>query len=359
VPWALQPRMLVQDTTYEVKLHFTQPATRAWSEVLVTVGGADVFPKTRQMFAPGPGHSPAYTVKSFEARSSPNGLQVSVSSLNGFPPISGVEVWHLHTKDAFAGLHLLDSADNHLVVARASKHFRQTPTGEVLYPGPDAFSSAGLTMSPAGAQVTPSEPSLGDLVAGGLFSTQCTAPAGTPITATFSVQQSQEYRVTIFWAETSCAPPSAVWERAPCMRNSAPGSPALSAQPHCSCRAACALQSAFATAAAMHVRACTCSRGTPLMKRCGVLLGGGGSGLAPDGCVHRQLSPRAGRGRTPAGWPQRRSCPHGQRHGQHHTHERHRCIAGAAAVPPPRLLCMHAAHAGGEQRRVHRWGSRW
>lgn len=136
----------------------------------------------------------------------PQGLKVVVSALNGFPPLSGVEVWQLAAKAAAAGMHLLDRKDDRLVVACGAKGFRQSPRGEVLYPGPEAFTSAGLTLSAVGTTITPAEPALEDLVDGGLFKSVCTAPAGSGITATFNVQQAQDYSVLIYWAETACVP---------------------------------------------------------------------------------------------------------------------------------------------------------
>lgn len=105
-----------------------------------------MFPETQEFFRPGPGQKPAYHIKRFEARAGPEGLQLSVSALNGFPPISGVEVWKVLKKAAAAGITLLDSPDDNIVVACGSKSFLQSPSGIVIYPGPEAFTSAGALL---------------------------------------------------------------------------------------------------------------------------------------------------------------------------------------------------------------------
>lgn len=58
----------VQDVTYEVVLFFTKARTRAWSDVIVTVDGHEVFIESREEFSPGPGNIPEYHSKRFEAR---------------------------------------------------------------------------------------------------------------------------------------------------------------------------------------------------------------------------------------------------------------------------------------------------
>ena len=74
----------------------------------------------------------------------PDGVKLVVSSRQGFPPISGLEAWQITSKAAFVGMTLLDRPDDRVVVACGSKVFQQTPAGEILYPGPLVFSSAGL-----------------------------------------------------------------------------------------------------------------------------------------------------------------------------------------------------------------------
>lgn len=54
--------------TYEVALFFAKARTRAWSDIIVTVDGHEVFADTREEFAPGPGNVPQYHSKRFEAR---------------------------------------------------------------------------------------------------------------------------------------------------------------------------------------------------------------------------------------------------------------------------------------------------
>lgn len=58
----------VQDVTYEVALFFAKARTRAWSDVIVTLDGHEVFAESREEFAPGPGNVPEYHSKRFEAR---------------------------------------------------------------------------------------------------------------------------------------------------------------------------------------------------------------------------------------------------------------------------------------------------
>lgn len=58
----------MQDVTYEVALFFAKARTRAWSDIIVTVDGHEVFADTREEFAPGPGNVPQYHSKRFEAR---------------------------------------------------------------------------------------------------------------------------------------------------------------------------------------------------------------------------------------------------------------------------------------------------
>lgn len=128
-----------------------------------------------------------------------------MSSLNGFPPISGLEAWQITSKSAFVGMTLLDRPDDRIVVSCASKVFRQTPAGEILYPGPQAFTSAGLQIRAAAGTVTPDHSDLNDLVEGGAFSGMCTTAAGETITATFNVQERQPYTISFFWAESQCA----------------------------------------------------------------------------------------------------------------------------------------------------------
>ena len=132
-------------------------------------------------------------------------MQIVVSSLNGFPPISGMEVSQIQAKSGAVGMTLLDRADNHIVVACGSKVFQQSPGGEILYPGPEAFTSAGLTLTRLTATITPADPALADLVAGGAFQEVCTASAAGAITATFNVKKGEEYTVIPYFAETSCA----------------------------------------------------------------------------------------------------------------------------------------------------------
>ena len=133
----------MQDITCKVRLLFAKEKSTAWSNVVVTSDGTAVFPSTREMFRPGPGQQPSFHVKRFEARAGPEGLQVSVSALNGFPPITGLEVWKVLKKTAAAGISLFDSPDDRIVVACGSKLFQQSPSGVMIYPGPEAFSSAG------------------------------------------------------------------------------------------------------------------------------------------------------------------------------------------------------------------------
>lgn len=58
----------MQQTTFKVVLYFTKPKSRAWSDILVTVDGHEVFTETREKFKPGPGEEPAYLMKRFEVR---------------------------------------------------------------------------------------------------------------------------------------------------------------------------------------------------------------------------------------------------------------------------------------------------
>lgn len=135
----------------------------------------------------------------------PNGVKLVVTSRNGFPPISGLEAWQITVKSAFVGMTLLDRPDNRIVVACGSKVFQQTPAGEILYPGPQVFTSAGLKLSTVAGPITPDNTDLDDLVQGGGFSGVCTAAAGQYITATFNVQQGEPYMISFFWAESQCA----------------------------------------------------------------------------------------------------------------------------------------------------------
>eukprot|EP00892_Ulva_mutabilis_P000625 jgi/Ulvmu1/10563/UM065_0017.1 len=194
---------LNEDVTYEVALFFAKARSRAWSDIIITVDGHEVFAESREEFSPGPGNTPQYHSKRFEARAGPDGMQIVVSSLNGFPPISGMEVSQVRTKSGATGMTLLDRADDHIVVACGSKVFQQSPGGEILYPGPEAFTSAGLTLTRITTSITPAAPALADLVAGGAFRDVCTAAAGGAITATFHVQSGEEYTVTPYFAETS------------------------------------------------------------------------------------------------------------------------------------------------------------
>ena len=145
------------------------------------------------------------------AYAGPDGMQIVVSSLNGFPPISGMEVSQITAKSGAIGMTLLDRADDHIVVACGSKIFQQSPGGEILYPGPEAFTSAGLTLTRIATTISPADPALGDLVAGGAFREVCTAAAGGAITATFNVQKGKHYTITPYFAETSCAPLTVVY----------------------------------------------------------------------------------------------------------------------------------------------------
>eukprot|EP00892_Ulva_mutabilis_P000623 jgi/Ulvmu1/10561/UM065_0015.1 len=194
---------LDQDVTYEVVLFFAKGSVNNIPDIIITVDGHEVFAESRDEFAPGPGSIPKYHSKRFEARAGPAGMQIVVSSLNGFPPISGMEVSQIKSKSGATGMTLLDRADNHIVVACGSKVFQQSPGGEILYPGPEAFTSAGLTLTRIATTITPADPMLEDLVAGGAFRELCTAAAGEVITATFNVQNGQEYTVTPYFAETS------------------------------------------------------------------------------------------------------------------------------------------------------------
>lgn len=58
----------MQGTTFEVILFFTKSNTQAWSDIMVSVNGHDVFAETRLKFKPGPGEEPAYLLKRFEVR---------------------------------------------------------------------------------------------------------------------------------------------------------------------------------------------------------------------------------------------------------------------------------------------------
>ena len=219
--------------TYEVVIYFAQASTKITSDVIVTVDGHEVFAESREEFAPGAGSIPEYHSKRFQARAGastsypvpscrlssghhnmdtdmhagPDGMQIVVSSLNGFPPISGMEVSQIKAKSGAVGMTLLDRADDHIVVACGSKVFQQSPGGEILYPGPEAFTSAGLTLTRIAATITPADPALADLVAGGAFREMCTTAAGGSITATFNVRKGQEYTIIPYFAEPMCAPP--------------------------------------------------------------------------------------------------------------------------------------------------------
>lgn len=109
-------------------------------------------------------------------------------------------------KSSAVGLTLLDRADDHIVVACGSKVFLQSPGGEILYPGPEAFTSADLSLSRIASVITPADPALADLVAAGAFREVCMTAAGGAITATFHVQDGQQYTITPYFAETSYAP---------------------------------------------------------------------------------------------------------------------------------------------------------
>lgn len=61
-------RQVLQDATFEVVLYFTRPSSRAWSDIMVTVDGHEVFAETRKKFKPGPGEDPAFLMKRFEVR---------------------------------------------------------------------------------------------------------------------------------------------------------------------------------------------------------------------------------------------------------------------------------------------------
>lgn len=128
-------------------------------------------------------------------------MKLVVSSRNGFPPISGLEAWQITAKSASVGMTLLDRPDDRIVVACASKVFKQTPKGEILYPGPQAFTSAGLQMKAISGSVAPENTDLQDLVQGGAFLGACQKAEGQTITATFSVEQGQPYTISFFWVE--------------------------------------------------------------------------------------------------------------------------------------------------------------
>ena len=162
-------------------------------------------------------------------------MQIVVSSLNGFPPISGMEVSQIQAKSGAVGMTLLDRADNHIVVACGSKVFQQSPGGEILYPGPEAFTSAGLTLTRLTATITPADPALADLVAGGAFQEVCTASAAGAITATFNVKKGEEYTVIPYFAETSCAstPPCSTQKKAHRVVRWAPGRQLAAARAWC------------------------------------------------------------------------------------------------------------------------------
>lgn len=137
---------------------------------------------------------------------------MTVSALNGFPPIAGLEAWQITAKSAAVGLTLLDRPDDHIVIACGSKTFKQTPAGEIVYPGPQAFTSAGVKISSTAGNVKAEDSELDDFVQGGIFNAVCTAKPGGPITATFNVQQGKEYTISLYWAETACAScPSTTW----------------------------------------------------------------------------------------------------------------------------------------------------
>lgn len=132
-------------------------------------------------------------------------MKLVVSSVNGFPPISGLEAWQITAKSAFVGMTLLDRPDDRIVVACGSKVFQQTPAGEILYPGPLVFTSAGLTISAVTGSVKPDNADLDDLVVGGAFTAACTVAEGESITATFNVETGQSYMISFFWVEPQCA----------------------------------------------------------------------------------------------------------------------------------------------------------
>jgi hypothetical protein len=117
-----------------------------------------------------------------------------------------MEAWQIAAKSAAVGLTLLDRPDNHILVACGSKTFRQTPGGEIVYPGPQAFTSAGIKIFAVQAEIKPENSELEDLVQGGVFGAVCVSPAVGTITATFNVQTGQEYEVSLYWVETAYGP---------------------------------------------------------------------------------------------------------------------------------------------------------
>ena len=131
-------------------------------------------------------------------------VAVAITSLNGFPPITGIEAYKIKTKTAASTRSLFDRADDHLLVDCGSLLFRQTPLGDILYPDTEAFTSFGLVRTRYDATVEATATDHVDLVDGGLFSSVCSSVEG-PLRAGFGVVVGALYSVSLYWVITMCA----------------------------------------------------------------------------------------------------------------------------------------------------------
>jgi hypothetical protein len=96
---------------------------------------------------------------------------------------------------------LLDRPDDKLTLWCGSHIFAQTADGEVIYPGSEAFTGAGLHLAQFDAkQVASSDPSHDQLIQLGAFNSECYADNGR-ITATFNVQPNEVYLLSFLFDE--------------------------------------------------------------------------------------------------------------------------------------------------------------
>lgn len=129
---------------------------------------------------------------------------MTVTSLAGFPMLTGVESYKVNEKSE-GEAQLLDRPDDRLTIACGSNVFSQTADGEVVYPGSEAFTGAGLQLTQFDAkQVASSEPAHDRLIQIGAFNSECYADTGT-ITATVAVLPNEAYVLSFLYDELWCA----------------------------------------------------------------------------------------------------------------------------------------------------------
>jgi hypothetical protein len=132
------------------------------------------------------------------------GANLTITALNGDPPLSGLELYKTTTQRTDRLTPLLGHSNNRIVVDCGSLTFRTSPMGDVLYPDTEAVTAAGLSRSPVTVPAVAGQPAAQDLVDAGAFLTECTSLGGA-IVATFGVIAGQRYDITLFWMEAMCA----------------------------------------------------------------------------------------------------------------------------------------------------------